>query len=77
VFWLCIAERCCDLTASSTPYETGDLCSHVDGSEFGAGEGVVEMNAAVIGTPTCGQKTSLPGTESNSFDGGAMVPAVF
>lgn len=49
---------------------------HVDGREAGAGEGVVEVDGAVVGAAAGGDEAALPGAEGNGFDGGAVEPFV-
>ncbi len=71
-----VAERGCDFAAAGRPDQGGDLGLHVDGGEAGAGEGVVEVDGAVVGAATGGDEAALPGAEGDGFDGGAVEPFV-
>jgi hypothetical protein len=69
-------ERRCNLTPRGAPDQAGDLGVTVEGGEGGAGQGVEEMDASVVGAAADGEETALPGAESDGFDGGGESESV-
>lgn len=74
--WLGVAKGGCDFASCGRPDEGCDLGLNVDSREARAGKGVVKVDGAIIGAAPSGEKTRLPGAESNGFDGGTVVPSV-
>lgn len=76
VFGLCEAKCGGNFAAGLAPDEACDLCSAVDGGDAGAGHGVVEVDAAIVGAAADGQETPLPGTKGDGLYGGVELPTV-